>query len=200
LRFRTHRGGPHAFWVRVVRVPTGGTALDEQLPRWHHREWHAVPVGTPADVTLAALDALTWREVPLFRVLMGIRSLGQASRSPDRRVLADFTGTGFTELTRSGTEVVYAGIGRPWSPGGGMRAVSSAAEFRDFAEPGWAKMAINFRVADGTLSTETRVWLTSASARRGFAAYWLVVRPFSGLIRRAWLAAAARRAKVIHRP
>ncbi len=75
-----------------------------------------------------------------------------------------------------------------------MQRVEAAQPFRDFTEPGWAKMAVNFRVADGELSTETRVWLTDAGSRRAFGAYWLVIRPFSGLIRRAWLTAAARRA------
>ena len=40
------------------------------------------------------------------------------------------------------------------------------------------------------ISTETRV----AGGGRAFRAYWLVVRPFSGLIRRRWLIAAAKRA------
>ncbi|OLB73686.1 MAG: hypothetical protein AUI14_25510 [Actinobacteria bacterium 13_2_20CM_2_71_6] len=181
------------------------SALDEQLPRWHHRERHAAAVTTPPDVTFAALDALTWREVPLFRVLMAIRSAGTTSRVGDRRILADFTsGVGFTEVARTDAELVYAGIGRPWSIRGGMRPVEpsggvDAVDFIAFDEPGWAKMAVNFRVADGALTTETRVWLTDASARRAFAAYWLVIRPFSGLIRRTWLTATARHAEVIHR-
>ena len=41
------------------------------------------------------------------------------------------------------------------------------------------------------LSTETRV----AGGGRRFRLYWLVVRPFSGLIRRRWLIAAAKRAE-----
>ena len=45
------------------------------------------------------------------------------------------------------------------------------------------------------LETETRVFLTDAAARRRFGAYWLVVRPFSGLTRRLWLRAAKRRAE-----
>jgi hypothetical protein len=175
------------------------TALDEQLPQWHHRERHAVAFAGPPDRALTALDALTWREVRLFRVLMGIRSLGTASRSGDRRILTDFTGIGFVLTAQTDDEIVYAGIGRPWSPRGGMRRVESAAAFQAFDEPGWAKMAVNFLVAGGELSTETRIWLTNPSARRAFGAYWLVIRPFSGLIRRSWLAAAARSAGVIHR-
>jgi hypothetical protein len=183
--------------MRAARILLVMTALDEVLPRWHHRERHGVRVSAAG--VLTALEALTWREVRLFRVLMGVRSLGRHSRGADRRILADFTAMGFSLVARSDDEMVYAGIGRPWSPRGAMVPVPSAAGFRDFADPGWAKMAVNFRVADGALTTETRVWLTDASARRGFAGYWLVIRPFSGLIRRTWLAAAARRAEVIHR-
>jgi hypothetical protein len=46
------------------------------------------------------------------------------------------------------------------------------------------------------LETETRVYLTDAASRRRFACYWLVVRPFSGAVRRSWLAAARRRAEL----
>ncbi len=168
-------------------------ALDDALPRWHHRERHQVRATAPAGVTLAALEALSWREVPLFRALMAIRALGRTSRTGGRRVLDDFTGIGFAEVARTGDELLYAGIGRPWSVRGGMRTVESLEAFRGFDEPGWAKMAINFRVSDSVLSTETRVLLTDAGSRRAFGAYWLVIRPFSGLIRRTWLQAATRR-------
>jgi hypothetical protein len=169
-------------------------ALDVQLPEWHHRERHATPVTVPPGPTLAAFTALTWREVPVFRALVAVRSLGTFSSTAGRPILDDFTRTGFSPIVENPDEIVYAGIGRPWSVRGGMRPVETAQSFRDFAEPGWAKMAVNFRVADGVLSTETRVWLTDPGSRRAFGAYWLVIRPFSGLIRRAWLKAAARRA------
>jgi hypothetical protein len=175
------------------------SALDDQLPEWHHRERHAIRVGTPADVTLTALDDLTWREVPLFAMLMRIRSLGRGSGAGDHRILEDFRNGGFRELIRNGHEIVYAAVARPWSRSGGRRPVETAAGFREFAEPGWAKMAIDFRVEDGVLSTETRVWLTDARSRRAFGRYWLLIRPFSGMIRRTWLRATARRADVIHR-
>ena len=76
---------------------------------------------------------------------------------------------------------VYVAVGKPWTPGGGLR---SAADFVAFDEPGFAKMALEFRAlpegAGSRLETETRVFLTDAGSRRRFAAYWLVVRPFSG--------------------
>ena len=67
-------------------------------------------------------------------------------------------------------------------------------DFLTFAEPGYAKMALSYRLENGLLTTETRVRLTDADAHRSFRRYWLVIRPFSGLIRRAWLRAIARRA------
>ena len=54
---------------------------------------------------------------------------------------------------------------------------------------------MNFRADGGRLTTETRVLLTDARARRRFRLYWLVVRPMSGLVRRSWLRAAKRRAE-----
>jgi hypothetical protein len=39
------------------------------------------------------------------------------------------------------------------------------------------------------LSTETRVQAVDDRSRRMFGRYWLVVGPFSGLIRRRWLRA-----------
>jgi hypothetical protein len=43
--------------------------------------------------------------------------------------------------------------------------------------------------------TETRVTATDDSSRRKMAAYWLLIRPGSGLIRRAILHEIARRSE-----
>ena len=56
-------------------------------------------------------------------------------------------------------------------------------------------MAINWRLDGTTLSTETRVLATDEASRRAFRRYWLVIRPFSGLIRRVWLRAIRQRAE-----
>jgi hypothetical protein len=58
-----------------------------------------------------------------------------------------------------------------------------------------ATAVADFRVAAGCLSTETRVHVPDPGARRKFRRYWLVVRPFSGLIRILLLRAAKRRAE-----
>lgn len=169
--------------------------LDGYLPEWHHRERHQVPVDATPAAVLAALDTVTWAEAPVFGLLMGMRA-GLTGRHRGGRaarpVLEGFTGIGFAELARDRQEAVFGGIGRPWSPSGGMLRGRDIAAFD---EPGWAKMAINFRADGAALTTETRVWLTDERARRLFRRYWLVIRPFSGLTRHSWLGAVRRHAQ-----
>jgi len=61
--------------------------------------------------------------------------------------------------------------------------------------PRSVRMAADFRVkpapSGSLLSTETRVAASGRLALLGFRAYWLLVGPFSKLIRRRWLRAAA---------
>ena len=58
-----------------------------------------------------------------------------------------------------------------------------------------ATAVIDFRALPGRLVTETRIHVPDPASRKKFARYWLVVRPFSGLIRMLVLAAAKRRAE-----
>lgn len=174
--------------------------IDDLLPRWDFRERHRHSTRASPPALLTAATEVTWAEVPVMRVLMRVRSAGLLRLSGDRPIIEDMYGLGFTELDRTPDELVVGGIGRPWTIVGRRRPPAlraqpdPAAFFAAFDEPGWAKMITNFRAADGELTTETRVLLTDGRSRRAFRAYWLVIRPFSGLIRRFWLAAVARRA------
>ena len=58
-----------------------------------------------------------------------------------------------------------------------------------------ATAVVDFRAGPGRLTTETRVHVGDLRARRKFARYWLVVRPFSGLTRILILRAVKRRAE-----
>jgi len=97
-------------------------------------------------------------------------------------------------------EVVLGVVGQMWKPAGGLVTVRDAAELIAFNRPGCVKVAMNMRLeARGRstwLSTETRVLAVDARSRRRFALYWLLIRGGSGAIRRAWLRAVARRAKL----
>jgi hypothetical protein len=162
----------------------------DALPEFHHRERHSIHVHASPERALAAARATTLDDVPIVRLLFRLRGLRAA---PREQPIWDALGAESFQPLGEETLVL---IGKPWSPLSRPRKVD---DFVGFAEPGWAKMAVDLRATpdgDGArLETETRVYLTDRAARRRFAAYWLVIRPFSGLTRRSWLRAAKRRAE-----
>jgi hypothetical protein len=96
--------------------------------------------------------------------------------------------------------VVFGGVLQAWKLTGGEQPPAlDAAGVREWAEPGWVKVAMDFRITPalgGTrLSSETRVAATDRTSRRRFDRYWLVVRPGSSAIRWEVLTAVALRAE-----
>ena len=164
-------------------------AVADVLPVYHHRERHSLHVDASPEAALAAARETRFEDVPVVQALYRLRGLRAARHGSLWDALCE---EGF-RLHDAETLVL---IGRPWSPGGGIRPTE---DFAGFEEPGYAKMAIDLRaVGEGSgarLETETRVFLTDPRSRRRFLAYWLVIRPFSGLIRRLWLRAARHRAE-----
>lgn len=164
-------------------------SLADALPVCHYHERHAIRVSATPERALAAAREARLEDVPLVSLLFKLRGLRAGPRGPlwDALLARGFQALGEDTLVL---------VGKPWSAGGSLRKVD---DFVAFAEPGYAKMAMDLRaVPDGDgarLETETRVFLTDRASRRRFAAYWLVVRPFSGLVRRLWLRAAKRRAE-----
>lgn len=165
------------------------TELDRVFPSWHFRERHAIRVDARPERVFAAVREVTLAEMGVFRVLARLRGI----RAPVDRPVLEVAGPAWSVLAdEPGRELVLGAVGQPWRLRGG---VSPGGDFASFDRPGYVKMAINWRLDDTLLSTETRVLATDAAARRKFRRYWLVIRPFSGLIRRVWLRAIKRRAE-----
>jgi hypothetical protein len=174
------------------------TLLDEVMPEYDVREVHELWVPAEPRDAFEAVIAVSAREVRLFGPLMRLRTFGRSNRvfEPQAPLLAEMLKIGFVQLAeRPGEEVVVGAIGRFWSPTGN-RPVPTP-DFAAFAEPGYAKAAMNFTVTPErggtTVTTETRIVGTDAEATRKFRRYWLVIRPGSGAIRRSWLKAIRRR-------
>ena len=73
-----------------------------------------------------------------------------------------------------------------------MASPRTVEEFRRFDDPRAAVGVMNLRcdaVAGGRtrVSTETRIRVLSAAASRRFRLYWMLIRPFSGLLRHSML-------------
>ncbi|MGH2605670.1 MAG: hypothetical protein ACRDG5_03685 [Anaerolineales bacterium] len=120
-----------------------------------------------------------------MKLLFRLRGL-----QPDGSIAHFFAANGFTTLERSPTCVVVGSIlgrrgPRPsdaatWRAAAASSAVSVAAEVRAVPTNGASRLV-----------AETRVWAGSPSGLLAFRFYWAVVGPFSSLIRRRWLRAAA---------
>ncbi len=158
-------------------------ALDVVLPEFDHHEVHAIELD--ADPERAVASFLAAPAAPGRLVGMLFRLRGVRTRQTIEGLL---TGIGFSVLSRSSTEVVIGGAGRPWTARGGIRALADARR-------GEVRVAVDVRAAPldqgrCVLSTETRIQAVDDDARAAFRKYWRVVGPFSGLVRRRWLRAA----------
>jgi hypothetical protein len=172
--------------------------IDDVLPDFDADEVHSLWVPAAPTEAYEAVKAVTAREVRLFGPLMRLRTFGRSGRVFDPRapLLGEMLKIGFMPLgERPGEEIVVGAIGRFWSPLGNRPRV--VEDFAAFAEPGYAKAALNFTVTpegEGSrITTETRIAGTDAEATRKFRRYWLLIRLGSGAIRRSWLKAIRRR-------
>ena len=96
--------------------------------------------------------------------------------------------------------MVYGGVLQAWRLTGGEQPPAlDAGGVREFAEPGWVRIGMEFRLTPavgGThLSSETRVAATDSATRRRFNRYWLIVGPGSSAIRWEVLTAVALKAE-----
>jgi len=173
--------------------------INQLLPRYQFCEKHQLLTSaTPA----ALLDAALRPEIsedPWTRRFIQLREL------PDRvwGALGGHSGLqrqpafgidNFTRLGRDGDKEVAIGlVGKFWQADYGQVRITNADAFTQFAEPGVAKLVLNFSTeaaGDGRtwLRTETRVFCNDPASLRRFRPYWWLIRPVSGLIRMRLLA------------
>jgi hypothetical protein len=168
--------------------------LDDWLATWDIAEYHETHVSAPAERALGAVLTTDVAPEPVTRALFRVRGIRRGGAIGDVASLP-----GAVELQRTPTCWVIGLAGRPWRRRGGLVAFSDAASWSAFGEPGHVRMALAFwaEPADGgsRLATETRIAATDVDSLRMFRRYWLVVGPFSAVIRRLWLAAARRSAE-----
>jgi hypothetical protein len=187
--------------------------LNRFLPECDVKTRHAIRVAAPPDHVYACLRSANFYHWGLTRALYALRTLPALPGSPtetsrlfvkelqrQRFRLDDLLVNGFTVLgEESGRELVLGTVGRFWRAHGQL-CTTTPERFVKPAPPGTAKAAWNFTVgrhpSGGTeLRTETRVLCADSVTRWRFRAYWMLIRPFSGLIRREMLAAVRRQAE-----
>lgn len=167
--------------------------IDRLLPHSDYHEYHSTVVRGEPDRVYEVIRHGELVAHPIVRALLTLRGL---SGAPKTFSLALFVRQGFAIVGEDPPREIVLGIEGPfWKPNCRLGRVD-AESFRRPVAAGTARAAWNFAIerrGDGTalVSTETRVLCSDWR----FRAYWVVVRPFSGLIRRLMLRAIRKEAE-----
>lgn len=168
--------------------------IDSFAPSPDAVETHSILINAPRETVYRALWTADLGHSLIIKSLLALRSvpafIAHSRAMPRNRqiTLQTLIDSGFGLLAEKPDEEIVLGItGRFWRPAGNVSPFNRP----DFDRPvaaGFARGVWNFSVSEKVpgqtvLTTETRVTCGDPASRRKFLAYWIVVRPFSGLIR-----------------
>jgi hypothetical protein len=163
--------------------------IDDWLPEWDVGERHDIAVPVSPERALELARSTPAAPDAIVRALISAR--GMTAR--DETIEGFFAAHRFVVLAETPTQLVVGAVGAVWRVRGGLVPLADGEAWRAAAVPGTIKAAADFRAepipGGARLTTETRVRAADEQARRAFGRYWLVVGPFSALIRRRWLRA-----------
>ncbi len=188
----------------VKHCDDASVLIDSLMPDYDVTEHHEELVDATPENTLAAVRRFDASKSIPIAILMAVRGLPHLLRGkvrPGRGMTVDFLlDQGFQVVAEASDELVLGVVGKFWHLDSGIVRVN-ADDFMGFDEPGYAKAAWNFYVESAAgrtrLVTETRVAGTDEPATRKFRLYWMVVGPFSALIRRLMLGLIKREAESV---
>ena len=186
--------------MSAAPVQAAPSYLDLFLPRYTFASHHQISVRAPQAKTFAVLESSALGNAPLAKLLMRLRGYGKLARSDGESLAEQLSRLGFIRLSVVPPhEMVFGIVGRFWRPDGCLVPLT-AAEFVLFQQPGYARAAWNLAVHElapgkSLLATETRIQVFGREAQLKFGAYWMLVKPFSGLVRRSLLRSVRRLAE-----
>lgn len=170
--------------------------IDQFLPYYDIQARYQIDLDTTVEQAYSAVRHLDMRDSTIVHWLYRLRGLPESGLT--------FEGMlkwGFVLLAdKPSQEMVFGLIGRFWTPSPQIQRIQADA-FSRFNRPGFAKAVGNIAFvplgdARGVrVSTETRVQCLCDSSRRSFRLYWLLIAPFSGMIRKEWLRQIRHRAE-----
>lgn len=145
-----------------------------------------------------AATAIRLRDTPRLCRLVRWR-LGSHAPPVDT-TFQDFFRTGvFMQLEEGDHYSISGTAGKIWSPSGQYEQFATAADYKEYAEGGTAKVVLLNGVREhprgSEIWNEARIWVGGRRTRLAFWPFWHVVHPFARLIGQEGLTLAVRRAE-----
>ena len=157
-------------------------------------ERHELRVAAPPERAYEAIRQVRLAEMPIVRALLTVRRIPY---SKEMTLQEFFSTPPFLILEEAPEQEAVIGTAHGlWRL---RKYASTPDEFRAFTKQGTMRAIANFRVdateSGSLMSTETWVETFGPMASWLFRAYWLIVGPFSALIRREFLRVARKMAE-----
>ncbi|MFA6835543.1 MAG: hypothetical protein WCR04_03970 [Fibrobacteraceae bacterium] len=198
-------------WRVRIKSSTANLKIDMLLRDSAFDEFHEVRVNASREKVKQVLQTTGVNDIPIAHLLMKIRGIADDDvdmsdrASNNDAVPGTFSTPDFDFFEVSPDELVTLMILKasvlksdrklPAPP-----KIRSLDEFMAFENPGYVKVAVNFRLIrvndnETLLTTETRVQGIVPRDNRVFAHYWRIIYPGSAIIRRVWLDTLKRKAE-----
>lgn len=161
--------------------------IDDFLPRYDVDTKYQITACASLREAYTAARSLDLCESQIIRWLYSFRGLPRSDFTIDGMLK-----WGFVLLAdKPYQELVYGLIGQFWKFTPKIQRINADA-FAAFNRPGFAKAVGNIAFTPKNnvsvrITTETRVLCLDHASRRRFFLYWLLISPFSGMVRKEWL-------------
>ncbi len=170
--------------------------IDQFLPTYEISARYQIDIHAPIERVYLAARYLDMSDSWIVRWLYRLRGLPKYSLTLDGMLK-----WGFVLLAdQPSQEIVFGLIGRFWTHSAQIQSVT-VDTFVEFHQQGYAKAVGNIAfIPQGAgivrVTTETRVYCPDDTSRGDFRLYWLLIGPFSGIIRKEWLRLIKQHAEV----
>ncbi|MDD4603848.1 MAG: hypothetical protein PHF97_08585 [Bacteroidales bacterium] len=189
--------------VKIRLSQTNNQKIDSLLPDFTFNEFHEVRINASPEKLKQVLQVTGVKDIPIARLLMKIRGIADedvdlSDRASNNIVGLDTISTpDFNFFVVAPDEwitvmilksvIITNNVNKPAPP-----VISTLEQFKSFNEPGYMKVAVNFRFIrinnnETILTTETRNNGITREDNRTFGYYWKIIYPGSAIIRRVWL-------------
>ena len=133
--------------------------LDEVVPHPEYRMCHSCTVSAPPTAVWDELCRVTMSALPLGYALEGIRLLPARLAGRKHQPLAERTFLDVTPIpvlfSKRPEVVISAGLSQAWRLLGGLTPPRlDIAALRAWSQPGWIKVAMEFRASSGAIRRE----------------------------------------------